>query len=236
MTMLLAAALVFLAMHLLVAGTRVRDAITTTIGEGAYLGIFSLASVAAIAWLVISYRAALASGDNVALFDLGRAVHDLAIPVTLIAFLIGVPGLMTANPTAVGQSGATSREDSVRGILRVTRHPFLWGVALWSLFHVSATGDLASVILFGSLLVLSVLGTISIDAKRQRKLAEAWNGFASRTSNFPFAAIISGRNAFKAREYFDWRFIVALAIFLLALFAHARVIGVSPFPSGWIPF
>lgn len=236
MTLLWAAAVVFLAMHLLVAGTRVRDIITTAIGEGAYLGAFSLASVAAITWLAISYRTALASPDNVVLFTLGSAVRDLAIPVTLIAFLIGVPGLMTPNPTAVGQSGAAAKEDSVRGILRVTRHPFLWGVALWSLFHLSATGDLASLILFGTLFILSVLGTLSIDAKRARKLGEQWNAFASRTSNVPFAAIAAGRNVFNAREYFDWRFFVAIAIFLLVLFAHARVIGVSPFPGGWIPF
>ena len=236
MTMLLVAALVFLAMHLLVAGTRLRDAITTTIGERAYLGLFSLASVAAIVWLVISYRAALASADNVVLFDLGGAARELAIPVTLIAFLIAIPGLLTANPTAVGQSDAATKEESVRGVLRVTRHPFLWGVALWSLFHLSATGDLASVILFGSLFLLSVFGTVSIDAKRRRKLGDQWSGFARRTSNVPFTAIVSGRNVFNAREYFDWRFFAALAIYFLALFTHARVIGVSPFPGGWIPF
>jgi uncharacterized membrane protein len=81
-----------------------------------------------------------------------------------------------------------------------------------------------------------VLGTISIDAKRQRKIGEQWKSFASRTSNIPFAAIVSGRNVFSAREYFDWRFFAALAIFVVALSAHARVIGVSPFPGGWIPF
>src|SRR6266478_836388 len=113
----------------------------------------------------------------------------------------------------------------------MTRHPFLWGVALWSLFHACATGDLASVILFGSLFILSVSGTISIDAKRRRKMGEQWNGFANRTSNVPFAAIASGRNVFNAREYFDWRFFAALAIFVVALFAHAPVIGVSPFPG-----
>lgn len=236
MTMLLAAALVFLAMHLLVAGTRLRDTITTAIGEGVYLGVFSLASVAAIAWLAISYRAALASADNVVLFNLGSAVRDLAIPITLLAFLIGVPGLMMANPTAVGQLSAATRENSVRGVLRITRHPLLWGVALWSLFHLSTTGDVASVMLFGSLFILSVLGTFSIDAKRRRKLGEQWDAFARQTSNVPFAAIAAGRNVFNAREYFDWRFFAALAIFVVALFAHARVIGVSPFPGGWIPF
>jgi uncharacterized membrane protein len=67
-------------------------------------------------------------------------------------------------------------------------------------------------------------------------LGEQWDAFARRTSNGPFAAIAAGRNGFSAREYFDWRFFAALAIYGLALFAHARVIGISPFPGGWIPF
>jgi uncharacterized membrane protein len=80
-------------------------------------------------------------------------------------------------------------------------------------------------------LLLSVFGTVSIDAKRKRKLGPAWEGFAAQTSNVPFAAILSGRNSFSAREYFDWRFAVAAVLFLVMLFAHAYIFGVSPFPA-----
>jgi uncharacterized membrane protein len=234
--MLFAAAAVFLGIHLLISGTRVRDAITGSIGEGPYLGLFSLASIGAIAWLAISYNAASVNGDNRSLYDLGRAAHDLAIPLVLIAFAIGVPGLLMPNPTSVRQEAAASRDDAVRGVLRITRHPFLWGVALWSALHLAVNGDLASVVLFGSLLVLAILGTFSIDAKRRRKLGAQWEAFAAKTSNIPFAAILAGRNSLRAREYFDWRFAIALAIFAVALFAHARVVGASPFPNGWVPF
>jgi uncharacterized membrane protein len=236
MSMLFAAVAVFLGIHLLISGTRVRDAITGAIGEGAYLGLFSLASVAAIAWLAISYNGASISGDNRLLYDLGRGAHDLAIPLVLIAFAIGVPGLLMPNPTSVRQESAATRDNAVRGVLRITRHPFLWGVALWSALHLAVNGDLASVVLFGTFCALAILGTFSIDAKRRRKLGAKWETFAARTSNIPFAAIFTGRNSFSAREYFDWRFAAALAIFAAALFAHARVFGVSPFPNGWVPF
>jgi len=100
MVMLLAAAILFLAIHFLISGTRLRDAITGVIGEGPYLGLFSLASLGAIGWLCWSYNVAQASGDNVVLYDLGR-VRDAGVIVVLIAFLLGVPGLMQPNPTAV---------------------------------------------------------------------------------------------------------------------------------------
>jgi uncharacterized membrane protein len=235
MTMLIAAALAFLALHFLVSGTRLRDGIVGAIGERPYLGLFSLASIALIAWLVMAYNAASTSPDNRVLYDLGH-VRDLGIIVVALAFLLGVQGLLMPNPTSVQQEGAVSREGTVRGVLRITRHPFLWGVILWSGFHVLANGDLASVVFFGAFFVLALVGTWLIDAKRKRKLGEAWNAFAARTSNIPFAAVFAGRAQLRPTEDFGWRFWVALLIFLAVLLAHAHLFKASPFPNGWVPF
>lgn len=234
MTMLIAAGAVFLAIHLLIAGTRVRDAITGTIGEGAYLGLFSLASLGAIVWLVISYNAAQ-RGTDPRLYDLGPGVKHLGIPLIALAFVLGIQGLLMPNPTALRQEGSAAKPDTVKGVLRVTRHPFLWSVAIWSAFHLSANGDEASVIFFGSFFVLSILGTFSIDAKRRRKMGEAWASFAAKTSNIPFGAVVSGRNSLKLGESFGWRFWVAAALFVVVLFAHPHIFGVSPFPGGAVP-
>ena len=235
MSMLVAAAAAFLALHLIVAGTTLRDSITGTIGEGPYLGLFSLASLALIVWLVVAYNAAQRGNDPL-LFDLGQGVRHLGIPVVALAFLIGVQGLFLKNPTRVQMGAASSDPATVNGVLRVTRHPFLWGVAIWSGFHLVANGDAASTIFFGTFFILSLLGTVSIDAKRRRKLGPAWNAFADATSNVPFAAVIAGRNRIKLGEIVGWRFWVAVVLFLAILLCHYRLFGVSPFPSGWIPF
>jgi uncharacterized membrane protein len=235
MDMLLAAAAVFLAIHFLVSGTRLRDGIVGAIGEGPYMGLFSLASLGAIFWLVVSYNHAQTGNDPV-LYDLGLGVKHLAMPVVLLAFLIGVPGLLTPNPTSVRQEGVATRPDAVKGIVAVTRHPFLWGVVIWAAMHLALNGDEASVILFGTFFVLALLGPLSIDAKRKRKMGADWDGFAARTSNVPFAAVLSGRAKLNWSELLDWRMAVAAVLFVVVLFGHARVIGASPFPSGWQPF
>jgi uncharacterized membrane protein len=233
MTMLIAAAAAFLALHLIIAGTRLRDAIVGAIGERPYMGLFSLASLGGIVWLAISYNQATETGTDL-LWNLGPGVSHLGIIVVGLAFLIGVTGLTTPNPTALGQEGAAAAEPT--GILRITRHPFLWGAALWAAFHLLANGDAASVVFFGTFLVLAVAGTYSIDAKKARKMGAAWVPFASRTSNVPFAAILSGRNTFKLAELLTWRLAAALGAFLLLLFLHAWAFGASPFPGGWVPF
>lgn len=233
MTMLIVAAAAFLAIHLLIAGTRLRDAIVGAIGEGPYLGLFSLASAGGIVWLAISYNTAFAQGSEL-LWDLGPGVRHLGIIVVALAFLLGVPGLLTPNPTAVGQTAAAAREPT--GILRITRHPFLWGVALWAAFHLAANGDAASVVFFGTFLVLAVAGTFSIDAKRARQMGEAWAPFARQTSNIPFAAILGRRNSLKLGEIFGVPMLVAIGVFVVALFLHAWAFSASPFPGGWVPF
>jgi len=235
MTMLLAASAVFLAIHLLISGTRIRDGVTAAIGEGPYMGLFSLASIGVIVWMAMGYNRAQASGEDTYLYMLGEGVHHLGMPVVFLAFILGIPGLLSPNPTSVRGEGAAQKPETVRGVLKITRHPFLWGVTIWSAFHLAANGDEASVVFFGTFFVLALLGTFSIDAKRKRKLGAAWDAFAAKTSNIPFGAIVTGRTKFSFAEYFDWRFLVAVVLFVVVLFAHAHLFGVSPFPGGWRP-
>ena len=231
MISLIAAACVFLGIHLLISGTRLRDVITGAIGENVYIGLFALASLAAIVWLCIAYNHAYASVDNRVIYDVGQTFRNLAIPVVAVAFMLAVPGILMANPSSAGQEKA-----DVRGVLRITRHPFLWGAAIWAGFHLVASGTLASVIFFATFFLLAGLGTRAIDAKCRRKRGAQWQAIATQTSNIPFAAIMSGRNRFVASEYFDWRFTVAFVEFLLLLYFHNYLFSMSPFPGGWLPY
>ncbi|MBV8593050.1 MAG: NnrU family protein [Caulobacteraceae bacterium] len=227
---LLAAAGAFLLLHLLVSGTRLRDAIVGAVGTGAYMGLFSLASVGLLAWLIFAYGGARFDPANTALWGVTPATRWIQIILQLGAFLLIVPGLATPNPTSVGQEGVLDRPDGVRGILRVTRHPFLWGVALWAVGHLMVHGAVASIILFGALLALALFGTASIDAKRRRTWGDRWDAFAARTSSLPFAAIASGRQTLRIQEIGWWRIALAIAVWAALLFAHRYAFGVPALP------
>ena len=219
------AALLFVGIHLGVSGSRLRDGAVARIGLRGYMAAFSAASVLSIIWLVSAYNAA----GYVPTWGPVEGWKYVSIPLMLPAFLLVVIGLATPNPTSVAQEGLASQPP--RGIVRVTRHPFLVGVALWAGLHVISNGDLASLLFFGALGVIAGAGTVSIDAKRRRALGAAgWDAFASRTSIVPFAAILGGRNSFVAREIGWWRPAAGVAAYALMLGGHAHVIGVSPFP------
>lgn len=231
MTSLIAAACVFLGIHLLVSGTKLRDLITARIGEKLYVPLFALASLAAIVWLCIAYNAASVSPANAVLFTPGALVKSLGVMVTAAAFALAVPGVLRGNPTSAGQDKAR-----IDGILRVTRHPFLWGVTLWSGFHLLAKGTLAATIFFATFFLLASLGTRAIDGKVRRKRTADWQEISAQTSNLPFAAIAEGRNRFVVAEVVDWRFSVAAVLFGIFLWFHTALFSVAPFPAEWLAF
>jgi uncharacterized membrane protein len=224
MISLIIAALFFAGIHLGVAGTRLRDAIIGAIGNG-YRALFSVASLAGLIWLAVAYRLA----PYLPAWGIPEWWKPIAMLFMLPAFLLVVIGLATPNPTSVGQEERVAEEP--RGIVRVTRHPFLTGVAIWAVVHLVANGDWASFVFFAAFAVVAGAGTVSIDAKRRRKLGDArWQPFADRTSILPFAAIVQGCNRFSAAEIGVWRPLAGVLAYALMLGGHAHIIGMSPFP------
>ena len=216
---LIAACAYFLLIHFGVSGTRLRDALTARLGEGAYRGLFSLASLIGIAWMVYAYRRA----PLIPTWGLELRLRPAAYVLVFIAFFFAVIGILTPSPTKVGMESRLDPQ-AARGMVRITRHPFLWGVALWAVTHLALNGDVASHILFGTLLVLAIGGTASIDAKRRRKFPEGWRKFTQVTSSVPFDAIASGGNRLGPAlgEIGAWRLLAVLALYALAFYLHGR--------------
>lgn len=219
---LIAANAYFLLIHFGVSGTRLRDALIARLGAGLYRAAFVLGSLAGLAWMIYAYQHA----PTVVLWGLLLGLRPVAEVLVFIAFLFVVIGLATPSPTRVGMEGKLAQgPDIARGMVRITRHPFLWGVALWALVHLVVNGDLASLLLFGSLFVLALGGTASIDAKRRRNFGEHWMQFARVTSNIPFAAIAGGRNRLwlALTEIGLWRPLAALVVYAVVFYLHGRL-------------
>ncbi len=220
---LVLATLVFLAAHL-VARTPLRATLVKALGERGYLGAYSLASLAILVWMVRAYSLA----PLVPLWPSG-GLRLLPLVVMPFALILIVAGLMTRNPTAVMQSQTLESAAPVRGIIRVTRHPVMWGIALWAGVHILARGDLASLVFFGGFLLLAAAGTLLIDRRRASALGTHWQRFAAATSNLPFAAIAGGRNRFDFGEI-GWRRIGAgCGLYGVVLVAHPYLFGARPY-------
>jgi len=217
------ASLVFLATHF-VTSTPLRKPLIEAIGEKAYLGAYSAVSFVTIGWMVWAYGRA----PSVVLWQV-PGVKLWPLVVMPIALILVAAGVMAKNPSAVGQAGALKAEEPARGIIRVTRHPVMWGIALWAGVHALARGDAASLVFFGSFLVLALAGTRLIDARKADSLGEDWAKFAAVTSNVPFTAIVEGRNRFSWGEIGAVKVGVGVAAFAAIVLLHPWLFGVRAY-------
>jgi uncharacterized membrane protein len=218
---LILACIAFLATHF-VSSTPLRTVAVDAIGEKAWLGLYTVVAFATIGWMVWAFNRAPVEP----LWSGLRLAPAILMP---FAFMLLAGGLLTRNPSAVGQAKALKAEEPARGMLRVTRHPMMWGFMLWAFAHILARGELRSTLFFGSFLVLAGLGAALLDVRKARTLGEDWQRFAAVTSYFPFAAIAIGRNRFVADEI-GWRIIaIGLALYALFFALHPWLFGARPY-------
>ncbi len=217
------ASLVFLATHF-VSSTPLRKPIVESFGEKAYLGAYSVISFVTIGWMAWAYLRA----PQVPLWQI-PGVKLWPLVVMPFALVLVAAGVMTKNPSAVGQAGALKSDEPARGIVRVTRHPVMWGIALWAGVHTLARGDAASLVFFGSFLVLALAGTKLIDARKADALGEEWARFAAATSNVPFTAIVEGRNRFAWGEIGAVKVGAGVALYAVIVLLHPLLFGVRAY-------
>ena len=226
-TLLTISTLFFIVGHFAVSSTPLRGIIVNKIGENNYLGVFSLVALTTLSAMFYFY------------FQLPHAqfiwfpkLEWRWLPLILLpfSFIFAIAGLTIKNPTNLGMEESVNNENTVQGILRITRHPVQWSTILWAFPHIIVNGDLASIVFFGGILFLSSVGTVLIDIKLAKQLGDQWQSFANKTSNVPFLAIIQGRNQLVLKEIAIWKILAGLACYGIILHFHLSFFGVVPYP------
>lgn len=223
MTRLLLAAAAFLATHY-ISSTPLRARLVQALGTNGYLILYSAIAFATLGGMVWAYYRA----PFIGLWYV-PALRYAPLVIMPFALILVVSGVTMRNPTAVGAERRLRDHDPVRGVLRITRHPVMWGIALWAGSHILARGDAAAVVFFGSILALALTGTILIDRRKRAALGGDWTRFANATSSVPFVALLTGSNRFSAREIGWSRTLLAASLYGLALWLHPSLFGARPY-------
>ncbi|GAA0580729.1 NnrU family protein [Caenispirillum bisanense] len=226
MTSLALACLLFLASHLVVSPSPLRPWLIGRLGQGPYLGIYSLVSLAALVWMGYAYGRA----PFVPVWQPPPGMAHLALILVPLAFVLLVLSVATPNPTA-GPTGKALAEGRATGIIAVTRHPMMWAFSLWAVAHLLANGDLASILLFGTVLVVAQAGMVLLDRRKAREAPEGFARLAATTSRLPFVALAQGRARTSLREIGPLRIVLGLVLAAAAVAAHPWLFGVSPLPG-----
>ena len=218
------AAFLFVASHFALSAAAVRDPLVRALGLWPFRGLYSIVAIALFVWILY----ALGAAPRVELWRSPIAIKHLSLTIAPIAWVLLVCGYTQRNPTALGQE----RPGALRaqGILKITRHPVMWAIALWAIAHLLASGEAGPSILFLAMAVLALGGAWHSDRRRAASGGPEWEAFARETSSVPFAALAAGRTRMKIAELGWWRIALALLIHGVVLFFHGRIFGVAPLP------
>src|SRR5499425_1557287 len=211
----------FCGSHVLLSSTWLRGSLRDQLGERGFLAVYSVTALVIFAWFVAAY----AGAPIIVLWPRQRWTALLPVSVMPVATILLVAGYSTRNPTAVGMERSARADDPAPGILRVTRHPVMWAIGLWAVSHMIANGDLRSLLFFGAFAALSLGGTLLIDRKKRLALGSNWSRLAEVTSNFPFAALATGRTRLRWRDISVLRVIAGLLLYVVLFNAHAIIAG-----------
>ncbi len=133
----------FIGAHVFVTLRPRREALIKQIGEGAYKALFALVAIAGVVLIAWGYG----------LYRETEWIEVWSPP----AWTRHVTVLLTW-PAIICVTAAYIPGD----IKRTLKHPMLVGIKLWAVAHLISSGDLGSIILFGSLLAWAVYDRITL--------------------------------------------------------------------------
>lgn len=218
--MMIAGCMGFIFLHLIVSGRLLRDFMIAALGYPVYIGGVSLLTILSL--VVMSYGYALIPHN-----DFVWQPSPIADKVTKVLMLFSLISLMmgtfTTNPTnMISTTGWNDKaiDKEITGTMKITRHPVQWSIMLFAVAHLIANGDRASIILFGTLIFVSSIGMLLMDARQRRLDDPRWQAFMEKTSMVPFAALVTRRLEF-TRVDINWKgVIIGIGLYAAIYWMH----------------
>ena len=207
--MLALASVAFVGTHFLMSHP-LRSPMVTALGEKGFAGVYSLVSLLTFGWMIWAYPAASAEAPA-PLWEAGRWGFVIA---TLLMWLGSVlfMGSLRRNPAFPRPGKPIERIDEPRGVFSITRHPMMWGFALWGATHAIVNPSQASLILSFAIAFLALVGAALQDSKKQRLLGDVWRDWRSKTSFIPYGRGLKSADGFAL--------VAGTALWLVASWAH----------------
>jgi uncharacterized membrane protein len=217
-----AASATFVATHLILSHP-LRRPFVAAVGEGPFSGIYSVAALASFVWMILAFRAAPMSAF---VWPVGDGLWAAVTLVMLVASIL-LMGSFIRNPAFPSGGAAAVLPTEARGVYAITRLPMLWSFALWGVCHIAIFPVGKNIVVASAIIALALIGGALQDQKKARLLPAVWPVWQSKTSYWPFAAIVAGRARLSA---LGWHAIGGgIVIWLVATWAH---IPLSGWPAG----
>lgn len=220
MVELVVACIAFVGTHFLLSHP-LRAPLAAKLGEGPFLGLYTLIAFATLAW--VAYAFYMAPKDDAVLWAGGDRVHWITGTVVMLGASILFAGALVRNPAVPTPSGKLPLDRPATGVFAITRHPMMWAFALWGMVHIFVMPRIANIILSSAIIFLALGGAAAQDRKKRSLMGEQWANWQARTSFWPFARQLRGEQAWRAAEPRLGVVAAGTVIWLVATFAHGSI-------------
>jgi uncharacterized membrane protein len=217
---LLATSTTFVGIHMAMSSNSIRILLLKRLGQKKFRLLYFLISGALFSWMITAYLQA----PSLILFEPNTSMKHVSFSIMGFACFLVVFGYTTSNPMAPGKKGKEVHSLPF-GVLKITRHPIMWGMALFAFCHVLASGTVAALIFFGSIAFLAIAGARHIDMNKQAEENGDWDAYLKLTSHVPLGAIISGRTRVERGEYKWWQIALTAGLYVAFLMSHEAITG-----------
>lgn len=174
-------AALFVATHLLMSHP-LRAPLVARFGSKGFLAAYSTVSFACFIPMVMARRAA---GAEEWLWPVPGWAWTAALPVMWLASVLLV-GSFVRNPAMETLQNHDAAIGRPAGVFRWTRHPMMWGFALWAAVHIIVHPGPSALAIAVAILVLALVGARAQDGKKREQLGERWTEWERQTSFIPF--------------------------------------------------
>ena len=175
------AAFSFVATHFIMSHP-LRAGLVAKLGERGFLIAYTVVSFATLGWTIWAFGRVPAEAPLWVADEATWLVASLLMWLGSILFI----GSLRKNPS-FPSAGMRIHMPTPRGVFAITRHPMMWGFALWAIVHIIVDPTPASFILAGAIGFLALVGSALQDGKKARLMGEAWEQWRARTAFVPFA-------------------------------------------------
>ena len=172
-------AIAFVGTHFLLSHP-LRGPLVRSVGERAFGGIYVIVAFITFGAMIYFYRII---GREPPLWVVGDAAWLAASLLMWFGAILFV-GSFVRNPAL--PRARLARGTAPHGVFGITRHPMMWGFAIWAIVHLTVVGMPKSLVFDGAIILLALGGAAGQDRKKADMMGEAWHEWTAQTAFVPF--------------------------------------------------
>lgn len=218
MNNLIFTAVLFVGTHFLLSHP-LRAPLAGRIGERGFQIVYSVVAIATFVLMVQAYQAMPA---ELPLWAVGDALWAAASLLVLVASVLFV-GSLIGNPALAAPGAEKAAAAPARGVFAITRHPMMWGFALWAIAHIMVVPEPGQIVLALAIIILAIGGSLGQDSKKAKLMGAAWQDWQSRTAFVPFSGQLSGRLNWADAMPRPHALFGGIVVWLVATWAHGAL-------------